>query len=315
MARSHLAVVAGVVLLAGTSSPIVAQTDSLVAFHEQYHEECCRLLLYNYRSGQFESLTGIRSGYVKSHAALSSSKQFLAFNDYTYESTRPSWNVFLYDRFADAMVALPRVNTRFYEGQPALSGNGRYLAFTSNRSGNSDVLLFDRASGKFVALPGLNSAASEGEPSIGGAGGRYIAFSSDRSGKSHVYLYDRSLAKLVSLPGLNASGFYDGGPALSGDDRYIAFHSSRNGDLDVFLYNRTTSRLVPLVGLNSKPAGESPGNDMNPSISGARIAFSTDRGDDHGGHSVVLIYDRSLKAIIAGAGGPNFGEGWDPSLR
>jgi Tol biopolymer transport system component len=314
-------VVMGVSLLAFAPRSAGAQvTDSLVAFHEQYHEECCYLYAYNYRRGRFERLSGLRANFYPENAALSSTKQFLAYDDYAaapWGGTPTSRNIFLYDRFASSMIALPGLNTGFSEVHPALSGNGRYVALESDRSGSFNVLVFDRSAGSFAPLPGLNSSSYEGQASIGGAAGRFIAFSSNRSGKGDIYLYDRTQSRLVSLPGLNTAGFSEGAPALTGDGRYIAFHSNRKGDWDVFLYDRTTSTLVPVPNLNSKPTAYLPGDDMHPSISGNRIAFQSNRDTfDDAGHFQVYVYDRGMKAVVvSNLGGVNFGEGWAPSLR
>src|SRR5262249_45264929 len=52
------------------------------------------------------------------------------------------WPVFLYSRVAKKTLDLPGLTSQAYEDRlPALSGNGRWLAFTSNRKGVTGVPL------------------------------------------------------------------------------------------------------------------------------------------------------------------------------
>jgi Tol biopolymer transport system component len=93
--------------------------------------------------------------------------------------------------------------------QPSLSGDGRLLAFTSDRPGGAggrDVYLYDRTAGKFLPLPGLNTPDHEQSPALS-PDGRYLAFVSERrggAGERDVYLYDREKGKLLPTPGLNS---------------------------------------------------------------------------------------------------------------
>ena len=48
------------------------------------------------------------------------------------------------------------LNSRYNDEQPALSGDGRWLAMVSNRNGRREILLYDLQQQTFVPLPGLN---------------------------------------------------------------------------------------------------------------------------------------------------------------
>jgi Tol biopolymer transport system component len=170
------------------------------------------------------------------------------------------WHVFLYDRAAKKMLDLPELNSPAYEDRlPALSGDGRWLAFVSNRKdgvGRTDVYLYDRRDAKLLDLAPMNSPHQDTEPSLS-ADGNLIAFASDRPGGRggrDIYLFDRAVGTFLPLPGLN-TGDHETSPSLSPDGRFIAFVSERlggEGERDIYLYDRRAQKLLPTPGLNSK---------------------------------------------------------------
>lgn len=170
------------------------------------------------------------------------------------------WHVFLWDRAAQRLVDLPGLNDPSSDDRmPALSADGRFLAFVSNRRGGAgltDVYLYDRQVGQLVAMPELNSKHLDAEPSLSGDG-NLLALVSDRPGGSggrDIYLFDRAAGKFLPLPGLNTPG-HEHSPALSPDGRFLAFVSERlggEGERDIFLYDRQAGKLLPTPGLNSK---------------------------------------------------------------
>ncbi|MBY0527017.1 MAG: hypothetical protein K2R98_26725 [Gemmataceae bacterium] len=192
--------------------------------------------------------------------SLSANGNLIAFAAWNRpKAVGPGWNVFLYDREAKKHIDLPNLNTaNFNDRMPSLSGDGRFIAFASNRKGGvglTDIYLYDRTEGKLLPLPELNSKNLDIEPSISGDG-NLVAFVSDRpgSGGRDVYLFDRAAKKLLPLPGLNSNA-QDQSPALSPDGRFIAFVSERlggEGERDIYLYDRQTQKLLPTPGLNSK---------------------------------------------------------------
>lgn len=143
------------------------------------------------------------------------------------------------------------------ERHPAVSGDGRTLAYVTNTlsDGRSDLVLWDLVAQSPLPFPGLNSTAIETEPALSGDG-RWLAFASDRPGgvgSRDIYLYDCRERRLVDLPGLNSTG-QEQSPALTADGRFLAFVSERiegAGERDVYLYDRQTARLLPTPGLNS----------------------------------------------------------------
>lgn len=184
----------------------------------------------------------------------------IAFAGWNRPNAGQGWHVFLYDRAAAKMVDLPGLNSPTAEERmPSLSGDGRWLAFISNRKdgeGLTDIYLYDRKESKLAPLPKLNSKQSDTDPSLSGDG-NLIAFASDRPGGlggRDIYLYDRSTDKFLPLSGLNTVG-HEVSPSLSPCGRYLAFVSERlggEGERDIYLYDRQVQKLLPTPGLNSK---------------------------------------------------------------
>lgn len=130
---------------------------------------------------------------------------------------------------------------------PAISGNGRYVAFSSDAynlvagdiNGVSDIFVFDRQTG----VTTLESRQENGQQADGAvfhpvisADGRYVAFHSafslvadDTNSRYDVYLRDRAQATTTraSVAGDGSQGDdHSQYAALSGDGRLIAFTSA-----------------------------------------------------------------------------------------
>jgi Tol biopolymer transport system component len=170
------------------------------------------------------------------------------------------YHVFLYEKSTKKFLDMPGLNSQGADDRmPALSSDGRFLAFASNRKGGAgltDLYLYDRKESKLVALPEVNTKLTELEPSLS-ADGNLIAFAAERpegQGGRDIYLFDRAAGKYVPLPGLNTPA-HEHSPALSPDGRFLAFVSERvdgEGERDIYLYDRATHKLLPTPGLNSK---------------------------------------------------------------
>ncbi len=156
---------------------------------------------------------------------------------------------------------------------PAISGNGRYVAYASaasnlvrrDRNDSVDVFVYDRVERRTdlvsVAADGSRSRDYSWAPSIS-ADGRYVAFTSYASlaqtdaAPEDVYLHDRETGKTehVSMGYRGAANGRSEHPAISDDGRYVAFVSAAdnlvpgdtNGVSDVFVRDRaaqTTTRV------------------------------------------------------------------------
>jgi Tol biopolymer transport system component len=128
------------------------------------------------------------------------------------------------------------LNSRYQEEQPALSGNGRWLAFVTNRDGRSQIVLYDLQQAQFVQLPNLNpSDAIAQSPSLSRTG-RYLVYLSTIQGSPQIFLYDRATERSEILTKNYRHWLRN--PHISPDGRYIVFETSRRGQWDLEVLDR-----------------------------------------------------------------------------
>ncbi|MGE5656424.1 MAG: TolB family protein [Actinomycetota bacterium] len=128
------------------------------------------------------------------------------------------------------------LNSRYNDEQPALSGNGRYLAFVSNRGSQRNILLYDLQQQGFVELPRFNRRDAIAESPSLSNNARYIVYIASNSGRPELELYDR-LTSSTQILTLGYRGWFRH-PSISPDGRYIAFESSRRGQWDIEVIDR-----------------------------------------------------------------------------
>lgn len=190
--------------------------------------------------------------------SLSAAGDLLALTAWNRAGATGRWDVLLWNVSHKQWVDAPGLNSKFDERRVALSGDGKWLAFTTNHpegQGLTDIWLYDLDHQQIDRLPQMNSAFGDNYPALS-HDGRWLAFISQRSsgaGGMDVYLFDRQQQQLVDLPGLNSPG-QEQTPSLSGSGRYVAFVSERfdsGGEHDIFLYDRQAGKLLETPGLNT----------------------------------------------------------------
>ncbi|MEN9226929.1 MAG: biopolymer transporter Tol [Thermostichus sp. HHBFW_bins_43] len=128
------------------------------------------------------------------------------------------------------------LNSIFPDGEPAFSGDGRYLVFSSARSGSQDIFLYDTQERRLIELPGLNSSdVAATSPDIS-ADGRFIVYVSNALGKSEIFLYDRQTRNVQNISSRVAGDVRN--PTISGDGRFIAFESNGRGQWNIEIFDR-----------------------------------------------------------------------------
>jgi len=182
-------------------------------------------------------------------------------------------------------------------GGPAISDDGRYVAFWSQAAltpddldGVFDVYVYDRQT---AMLERIGATTAANPPALSGDG-RFVAFESDATdlvpgganGKRHVYVRDRTLGETTRVsvgPGAVQGDGDSGEPAIGADGRWVAFRSAAtnlvagdaNGNDDVFVFDRllgVTKRIsVTAAGV------EADGFSRRPSLSadGFFVAFES----------------------------------------
>jgi len=191
--------------------------------------------------------------------------------------------------------------------RPAISGDGRYIAFWSEANNlvigdtntTRDIFVHDRETGQTervsVASDGLQGNKGSGSYVTGiSTNGRYVAYESyasnlvldDLNDRGDVFIHDRQTGQttLVSKATDGTQGNDDSfWPSISADGRYVAFHSSANnlvpGDtnnhLDVFVNDRIAGETTRISIANDGTQGDS--GSWMPSISddGRYVAFAS----------------------------------------
>ncbi len=163
--------------------------------------------------------------------------------------------------------------------EPAISGDGRYVAFLSDSdildpldtNGVQDVYLHDTQTGTTERISksagGLAASSGSREPALN-HDGSLVAFQSlasnlvagDINAKADIFVYDRTLQRMDLVSHTSGGGLANGGsrrPFLSGDGRYVFFESSATNlgtgdttvDQDVYAFDRQTGALQQVIGV------------------------------------------------------------------
>ena len=172
------------------------------------------------------------------------------------------------------------------EWHPALSPDGRRIAFKSDRDGEDYEIYVMNADGSGVVQ--LTDNDSEEEVPAWSPDGRRIAFSSNRDGDYEIYVMNADGSGVVQL---TESG--GGSSAWSPDGRRIAFDSWRDRSREIYVMNTDGSGLVRLTDndfWDSDPAW---------SPDGRRIAFESDRdGDDDNNDYEIYVMNADGSGVV-----------------
>ena len=240
--------------------------------------------------------------------AITADGRFVAFNsiasDLVDDDTNGKRDGFVHDR-TTGMTTRVSVDSAGGQGNdssgsPAITADGRFVAFNSNSSDlvdddtndATDVFVHDRTTGittrvsvcgQTVCLLGSGGNGSSIFPAIT-ADGRFVAFNSiasdlvddDTNGKRDGFVHDRTtgMTTRVSVDSAGGQGNgFSGSPAITADGRFVAFESrasdlvddDTNGQFDVFVHDRTTG-MTTRVSVDSA-GGQGNGPSGSPAIS------------------------------------------------
>ncbi|ERN41256.1 periplasmic component of the Tol biopolymer transport system [Rubidibacter lacunae KORDI 51-2] len=127
-------------------------------------------------------------------------------------------------------------NSPFNDEHPALSGNGRYLAWVSDRDGRRQILMYDLERQRYVMLPGLDRQLALVESPSLSRTGRYLTYLVDDRGRPAVALYDRAVQTpvIIALP----SRSWIRNPSISPNGRFVVYERARQGQWDIEVLDR-----------------------------------------------------------------------------
>jgi len=144
---------------------------------------------------------------------------------------------------------------------PAISPDGKWLAFASNRTGFYDLYLLDLTSGQLLQV--TNTPEYDASPSWS-PDGRWLAYESyqasaaDGQGNLELFIRELVMEALTSQTAIQLTNHpaADFSPAWSPDGRKIAFVSHRAGEKDLWLadLDRMDDRFQNLTAHLSSPA-------------------------------------------------------------
>lgn len=261
--------------------------------------------------------------------SIAANGRFIAFESYATTLVSDDWNgafdVFVHDRQTGETTLVSRsslgVQGNSVSHSPAISGDGRYVAFLSHASnlvtgdanGVTDLFLHDRQQSQTARL-----APAVGQPAIS-EDGRYVAFASedaglvagDNNGVADLFVYDRVLGQitLASRSSYGAQGRYPAAaPAISADGRFVAFEYApppgTPADLAtcevshrsyIMLHDRERGTTHCITGVGQ---GETWHTLLAPALSGdgRYVAFRAEqRGTQP--HADIVVYDSITRAV------------------
>ncbi len=155
---------------------------------------------------------------------------------------------------AEIPIGSNTLNSRYTEEEPALSGDGRFLAFISNRNGNHQLLVYDLQQKTIVRTPRLKQPQTIVESPSLSYTGRYITYITSDRGRPVVGLYDRATQQSEIL-----TPFYRGwvrNPSISPDGRYVVFETTIRGQWDIEVLDRGQSIELDIPNGTRVPAPE-----------------------------------------------------------
>jgi serine/threonine protein kinase len=195
----------------------------------------------------------VRLGVTGDAVATAISRQG---NRLAYELRRQDaniWRVEISGSGATPMQATKFISTTRWEMEPRFSPNGTKIAFSSSRSGPSEIWICNRDGSQPLALTSFGNAPTN-RPRWSPDGQR-IVFYSDARGNRDIYVVDAEgggLRQLTEHPSIDTN------PDWSADGKWVYFQSNRGGSKRVWKVPVTGGDAVPVGDISESSPVESP---------------------------------------------------------
>lgn len=276
---------------------------------------------------------GTQGDYLSKDPSVSDNGRFVAFTsgatNLVADDTNDVGDVFVHDQQTGETtrisVASNGMQGNSWSWNPAISGNGRFVAFASeadnlvagDSNNMSDIFIHDRQTRETtrVSVAGNGSQALDNSytPSIS-ADGRFVAFDSEANNlvandtsNWDVFRHDRQTGETIRI-----SVAHDGtqandsssDPTISADGRFVAFASSAsnlvvtdsNGISDVFLHDCLTGETKQTSIASDSTQSNSYASPPSISADGRFVAFVSRASnlveDDSNNVHDVFLHDR-----------------------
>lgn len=134
--------------------------------------------------------------------------------------------------------------------EPAVSPDGRYVIFSAQRTGTSDLVLLDLESGATEVLDRGRGRDHHSTPAWFPDGRRVVlsrfvdGTDEDGSGTRDLFIFDLESRRYQAITRDRA---LDMEPTVSPDGRYVVWSSDRGGIFDLLLYDTATGRTSQLT--------------------------------------------------------------------
>jgi hypothetical protein len=203
----------------------------------------------------WDSVNGMHTVARGLEPAISSNGRFVTYIGRNGKGCNP---VRLYDVRARRGVPLPGLNTGDCNDNPAVSGDGHFLAYESRATAPGDpggIFLYDVVNQQKIELPEpVGSTSTEESPTLSDDGS-LMAFVSGRNGPAFDDIFVADISNpgapvLIPLPGLNTNEA-ERDAYMSGDASTIAFVTGPTPGRRVSIYDRASATVVtppPLSG-------------------------------------------------------------------
>jgi TolB protein len=208
-----------------------------------------------------------KNRYIDILPAISPDKQKIAYT--SYRSGKPDLYIqYLYEG------VLKKISTGGVNYGAQWSYDGKYLVYTSSKSGNAEIYIADSngSNPQKVTFSRWVDSSPDLSPS-----NNEIALTSDRTGSPQIYVINRDGTNIRRI---TFEGTYNDSPAWSPDGENLLFVSRIEGRFDIYKYNfraQTYSKLTDR-GRNENPSWSPDGRHIvfSSTINGAPQIYITD---------------------------------------